>query len=79
MFCRLCDHEYGDEGHYIFRCPFLAIARQRLGFDFEQLDEVPDEERLASLFLTDNLGDLRRLARLCSTALDLVEIHRNYM
>ena len=79
MSCRLCDHEYGDEGHYIFRCPFLAIARQALGFDFEHLGDGNDEERLASLLQTDNLGDLRRLARLCSTALDLVEIHRNFM
>lgn len=79
MSCRLCDREYGDEGHYIFRCPFLANARQALGFDFTQPAAGQDNERLASLLRTDNLGDLSRFARLCACALDLVEMHRHVM
>ena len=79
MSCRLCDSDYGDEGHYIFRCPFLVQARESLGFSFPLPLEGPDEEILAKLLCTDNLRDLSRFARLCSVALDLVEIHRNFM
>ena len=71
-FCHICDREFGDELHYIFRCPFFERDRARFGLDVDHMPGT-EEDKLVSMMSSNDADQLTSLARYFYRVLDICE------
>ena len=76
--CHICELEFGDELHFLFRCPHFERHRVNMGLDFANLPGS-DEEKLVALMSSSDPAQLESLARFLYLVLDVCEYRAIYV